>query len=88
MTDCINAKQLIEAGLSRSFAHHVVAETRKVGLPLAIWLNDEHGLKVGPLVGKTRREIDVLRATHGSEPPASVRRRVASRPSPEHREVA
>lgn len=72
-------KALIEAGLTRSFAHHVVAGTRKVRMPLAIWLHDERGLIVKQLEGKTKREIDLLRSMYPPQPPEEFARpRVAA----------
>lgn len=72
----IPAKVLIDAGLSRSFAHHVVGETRSCSLPLAIWLKDNHGIEVPPLVGKTKREIDLLRQMYPPALPKSVAKRI------------
>ena len=81
MPKLATAKLLIEAGLSRSFANHVMAGTRKVGMPLAIWLHDERGIIVEPLVGKNKRHITMLRDIYGAEPPASIQRRVAANDS-------
>ena len=79
MADQITARSLIDAGLSRSFAHFVIKGDRKLGVSTALWLLDEHGLKAGPLAGKSAREIETLRDVYPAEAPASVRKRVAAR---------
>lgn len=67
------------AGLSKSMAYHVISGERGIGLPLAIWLYDQDGLKVGPLQGKTAREIAVLRQVHQPAAPDSVLARRAAK---------
>lgn len=76
MEDTITARRLMKAGLSKSFAHHVLAGTRNVGVPLALWLLDEHRIAVPPIAGKTRRELAVLRDMYRAEPPKSIRERI------------
>lgn len=68
----ITAKSLIAAGLSRSAAHHVMAGSRQLGLPLALWLLDECGLIAPALEGKTARELALLRQMYPPAAPQSV----------------
>jgi len=76
MSQALTVSALIAAGLSRSFAHHILAGSRICRPPLALWLLDRHGLTVPPLVGRTQDEIDALRAIYGAAPPASIARRL------------
>lgn len=69
------ARDLIDAGLSRSFAHHVMAGTRVCKPTLALWLLDRFDLIVPPIAGKTKREIDLLRTMYPPEAPISIERR-------------
>lgn len=78
MTQSVTAAELRDAGLSRSFADHVLAGTRQVGVPLALWLLDRRGLRVGPVAGRTPAEIRLLRSMYEAKAPASVLRRAAS----------
>lgn len=80
MTQPVTASALREAGLSRSFADHVIAGTRQIGLPLALWLHENDGLKAGPLAGKTLAEIRLMRRLYDPSAPASVLRRRANAP--------
>lgn len=84
MTQEVTARQLQAAGLSRSYAHHVLAGTRQVGVPLALWLLDEHGIAVGPVAGKSKAELRLLRTMYEPRAPESVLQRVsaANDPSP------
>lgn len=66
------AADLIAAGLSESMAYHAVAGTRNIGIPLALWLHERDGLKVGPLSGKTPAEIRLLRGMYSPAAPESV----------------
>jgi hypothetical protein len=80
------AKTLIDAGLSKSFAYHVVNGAREIGVPLALWLLDNDGIKVGPLAGKTAAEIRLLRNMYAPNAPESVlRRRAANDSQPQER---
>lgn len=72
----ITARALMDAGLSRSFAHHVMAGSRKVGIPLALWLLDRHGLAVSPIAGKSKAELRFLRSIYEPKAPKSVERRL------------
>lgn len=73
------ARTLIEAGLSKSMAYHVVNGIRSVGIPLALWLFEHDGIKVGPLVGKSAAEIRTLRRMYEPAAPATVMaRRIAN----------
>lgn len=63
---------LMAAGLSKSMAYHATSGARKIGVPLALWLHDNDGVKVGPLEGKTQREIAVLRQIYEPSAPQSV----------------
>lgn len=74
--DDLTAKSLMRAGLSRSYAHHVVAGTKTPTPALALWLLDKHGLTVPPLAGKTKGQIAALRATFVAAAPESVLRRL------------
>lgn len=75
------AADLIAAGLSESMAYHAIAGTRKISVPLALWLHERDGLKVGPLDGKSAAEIRLLRGMYSPAAPASVIARRAA-PSP------
>lgn len=83
MAQQITSADLRKAGLSRSFADHVVAGTRNIGIPLALWLLDNHGLRAGPLAGKSKAEVRLLRSMYEPRAPESIARRAANdRPSP------
>lgn len=73
------AKELIDAGLSKSFAYFVVSGDKTPTVPLALWLLDECGLAVPPLSGKAKHEIDVLRSMYPPQAPKSILRRRAAR---------
>lgn len=68
----ISAQTLIDAGLSRSFAYHVLNGARTISLPLALWLHENDGIRVGPLAGKPRSQINALRAIYEHKAPKSV----------------
>lgn len=70
-----NAQILISAGLSKSMAYHVVNGVRSVSVPLALWLFERDGIKVGPLADKTSREIETLRKLYVPAAPESVLQR-------------
>lgn len=72
------ANVLINAGLSPSMAYHVANGVRKIGVPLALWLFDNDGIKVGPLERMTSRQIETLRSVHTPCAPASVLKRRAA----------
>lgn len=74
----ITVRDLMAAGLSRSYAHHVLAGTKTPAVPLALWLLDKHNLRVRPLVGLTETQIKTLRAVHSAAAPTSILRRAAS----------
>lgn len=78
MTQQITSADLRRAGLSRSFADHVIAGTRNVGVPLALWLLDNHKIIAGPLVGKSKAEVRLLRSMYEPRAPKSIERRVAA----------
>ena len=88
MAKDITARALMEAGLSRSFAHHVMAGSRKVGVPLALWLLDQHDLSVPPVAGKSKAELRFLRSMYEAKAPASVSRRVAANDGERRAEAA
>jgi hypothetical protein len=75
------ALDLIAAGLSESMAYHALAGTRNVSVPLALWLLDNDGLAVGPVVGKSKAELRMLRSLYAPAAPASVLRRRAALPA-------
>lgn len=79
------ASELIAAGLSESMAYHVAAGTRNVGIPLALWLHERDGLKVGPLDGKSTAEIRLLKGMYTPAAPQSV---IARRAAPERQKAA
>jgi hypothetical protein len=79
MSNELTVRRLMDAGLSKSFAYLVLEGERTVGVPLALWLLDNHKLTVPPLVGKTKREIDVLRGMYEPRAPQSVIDRLARR---------
>lgn len=81
MTQQITSADLRRAGLSRSFADHVIAGTRNIGVPLALWLLDNHGIVAGPLVGKSKPEVRLLRSMYEPRAPKSIERRVAANDS-------
>lgn len=68
----ITAATLIAAGFSESMAYHAIAGTRQIGIPLALWLYENDGLKVGPLVNRSVREITILRQVHEPKAPQSI----------------
>lgn len=68
----ISAQTLIDAGLSRSFAYHVLNGVRTISLPLALWLHKNDGICVGPLEGKPRSQIDALRNICEPKVPKSI----------------
>lgn len=78
MAQSPTARDLIEAGLSRSFAHHVAAGTRHVGIPLALWLKDECGITVKAIADKTKRELELLRSMYPPRAPEKVVERRAA----------
>lgn len=69
------ASTLIAAGLSKSMAYHAMTGVRSISVPLALWLYENDGLKVGPLEGRTSREIAVLRQIYEPKAPDSVVKR-------------
>lgn len=73
------ASKLMAAGLSESMAYHVAAGSRQISIPLALWLHERDGLKVGPLDGKSAAEIRLLKGMYEAAAPASV---VARRSAP------
>jgi hypothetical protein len=78
MPNPITAQDLTRAGLSRSFAHHILAGSRVCGVPLALWLLDEFGLEVPPLAGRSPEEIASLRSIYSPAAPRSVMSRLES----------
>lgn len=72
------AQKLIASGLSKSMAYHVVNGVRTISVPLALWLFDIDGIRVGPLSGKTASEIRMLRSLYEPCAPASVLNRRAA----------
>ncbi|WP_312128126.1 hypothetical protein [Brevundimonas sp.] len=74
-----SAQTLIKAGLSKSFAYHVLNGARSIGLPLALWLHEQDGIRVGPLEGKAPSQIKALRAIYEPKAPDSVIRRRTER---------
>lgn len=72
-----SVQHLIAAGLSKSFAYHVVNGVRTMAVPLALWLFEQDGLKAGPLAGKTAAEIKMLRRLYEPAAPRSVLERRA-----------
>jgi len=77
------ASDLIAAGLSESMAYHAIAGTRNISISLALWLLDNHGLAAGPIVGKSKAEMRLLRSLYAPAAPASVLRRRADQPPPQ-----
>jgi hypothetical protein len=77
MNEPVTARALIDAGLSKSFAHFVVKGERSLSVSTALWLLDDHGLMAGPLEGKSKREVETLRGLYAPAPPKSVRHRLA-----------
>lgn len=73
MNDVISARDLIDAGLSKSFAHFVVKGDRKLSVPTALWLLDRRGLTAGPLVGKSPETIAELREMYPAAAPSRGR---------------
>lgn len=63
---------LMAAGLSKSMAYHVTNGVRQISIPLALWLYEQDGLKVGPLTDLTSREIRLLSQMHQANAPQSV----------------
>lgn len=81
MAQEITASRLRSAGLSRSFADHVIAGTRQISVPLALWLFENDQIKVGPLEGKSAAEVRLLRSMYEPSAPASVIARRSARPA-------
>lgn len=79
MSNELTVRRLMDAGLSKSFAYLVVSGDRDVGVPLALWLLDECGITVPTLLGKTKRELDVLRGMYAPRAPKSVLERLEKR---------
>lgn len=79
------AAELIAAGLSESMAYHVAAGTRKISIPLALWLHERDRLKVGPLEGKSAAEIRLLKGMYAPAAPQSV---IARRATPDRQRAA
>lgn len=80
------ANILIRAGLSKSMAYHVVNGVRTISAPLALWLFEADGIKVGPLEGKTPAEIRMLRRLYEPAAPQTVlERRAANDAQPQER---
>lgn len=78
-----HAQTLINAGLSKSMAYHVVKGIRTIGVPLALWLYEADRIKVGPLEGKSAAEIKTLRRLYEpSAPETVIARRAANTDSP------
>ena len=75
MTDQITARTLIDAGLSRAFAHFVVKGERNVSIPLAMWLLEERGLRVAPLAGMSPDQIETLKERYTATPPPGLRKK-------------
>ena len=73
MSESVSARELIDAGLSKSFAHFVVKGDRKISIPTALWLLDERGLTVGPLVGMAPEAIAQLRDSYPAAAPSRGR---------------
>jgi hypothetical protein len=78
-----HAQTLIQAGLSKSMAYHVVNGIRSISIPLALWLFENDRIKVGPLSGKSASEIRTLRGMYEPAAPETVlaRRAANDRPS-------
>lgn len=66
------AQALIAAGLSKSMAYHVVNGIRSISVPLALWLLEVDGIKVGPLASMSAAEIKALRAVYRPVAPQSI----------------
>lgn len=82
------ANVLIAAGLSPSMAYHAVNGVRNISVSLALWLLDQDGIKVGPLEGKTSRQIDTLRSIYTPSAPKSVLDRRAANDTQSQSEAA
>ena len=75
----INAKALVQAGMSKSMAHHVLAGSRKPSIPFALWLLETCGIALDPIAGKSPSEIALLKKLYPPSAPETVlRRRQAS----------
>ena len=83
-----HAQTLIKAGLSKSMAYHVVNGIRSVSLPLALWLYEHDGLKVGALADKSPAEIKTLRRLYEPAAPETVIARRAANDTPPQGEAA
>ncbi len=70
-----SAQTLIDAGLSKSFAYHVMNGVRAISVPLALWLHENDGLRVGPLEGAAPAKIKALRSIYEPKAPKSVLQR-------------
>lgn len=79
MNEPVTARRLIDAGLSRSFAHFVVRGDRNLSVPTALWLLDSSGLTAGPLIGKSDDELALLREMYPPAPPPSARKPAAEK---------
>lgn len=79
-----HAQTLIRAGLSKSMAYHVANGIRSISLPLALWLHEQDGIKVGPLADKSSAEIKTLRRLYEPAAPDTViARRAANDAQPQ-----
>lgn len=50
-----------QAGISLSYAHETISGKRKPSLEMAVRIYDATGVRYGPLIGLTKREIDTVR---------------------------
>lgn len=82
------ANILMKAGLSKSMAYHVVNGVRTISAPLALWLFEADGIKVGPLLGKTAAEIRMLRRLYEPAAPQTVLERRAANDTVPHSKAA
>jgi hypothetical protein len=59
------AQRLQRAGVKKSHAYMIAWGKREPSLPLALKIERESGLKLGPLANVTDEQIAVLREMHG-----------------------
>jgi hypothetical protein len=73
MTTIPTAEALRAAGLSKAYAYMLLNGDRQASPSLALWLKDNHGIVLKPLVGKSADEVAVMRKLYPPQPPKSLR---------------
>jgi hypothetical protein len=59
------AQQLMSIGVGKSYAYMIASGERQPAMPLALRINRQLGLRLGPLAHVTDEQIAVLSQVHG-----------------------